>query len=87
MNDEQQLAAAEVLDDARHDQYREKRKVIKFDLPPTVQRGSVCIVPVLVDWFPPRTPDEHLANWAAREAGEPEPFPNQNLIEIEVTLL
>ena len=46
--------------------------------------GAAVVVPVVVEWFPPLTMDQHFANSLAMLDGEPEPYPNPNLINVRI---
>lgn len=59
-------------------------KRISIPLPPSDTPGMAWVLPVIVDWFPRRTEDEILANAVAVADGKPEPYPDPNLIEIEL---
>lgn len=46
--------------------------------------GRTVEVVVHLNWFPPLTMDQILANVAARERGEPEPHEDPNLIAVRI---
>jgi hypothetical protein len=60
------------------------RHTIRIPWPEEPPQGMTVVVPVYVDWFD--VPEEHvIANAAALAAGEPEPYPDPNLIRVELT--
>ena len=60
-------------------------KTIEVDWPyPNEHLGMAAEIPVLVNWFPPLTHDEMVANVLAGCDGLPEPFPDPNLITVRL---
>lgn len=57
-------------------------RTIELPLPPDDGDGTRRVGYVLVDWFPPLTTEQHLANAVAAESTGLTPYPNPNLIEI-----
>jgi hypothetical protein len=49
--------------------------------------GKYLEIPVVVDWFPRRTDDQIFANAVARLNGQPDPYPDPNLITVRIQLL
>ncbi len=44
--------------------------------------GVSVTVPIIVNWFPPLTEDQQMANSVARVYGKPTPYEDPNFVEI-----
>jgi hypothetical protein len=65
---------------------RASKKIVTVPLSRrTLGRSAVCWVQV--NWFPPRTATQMWKNMQARVAGRQEPYPDPNLIEVEIPLI